>query len=283
MIDNQAAPNNSRILLRDIWPIENTSDYKIHFARRNEDGVQPLEIWVRNKNDWQSWQETKGKRNYFNRPFIFSLIDFYHEKDIWLFGGIFRVVKRLSDRYKVELLAEGAPFIGRLKLRSPYRSRQTRVKFENYYNEFTVEEILREPYSGRIFPGYEDIDLSFDELETIVGHNLPDWRAALESVKGVYLITDGKTGRQYVGSAYGEQGIWSRWSEYADSGHGGNDELRTLVKKEGVKYCHANFRLALLEQRSARTPSEVILNRERFWKDILRTRVTHGKQGLNRN
>jgi len=46
-----------------------------------------------------------------------------------------------------------------------------------------VQEILREPYSGRSFPGYEDIDISFDELETLVQNERSDWKAALESTE----------------------------------------------------------------------------------------------------
>jgi len=42
------------------------------------------------------------------------------------------------------------------------------VKLENLYASFEVQEIVREPYSGRAFPGFEEIDLSFEELETIM-------------------------------------------------------------------------------------------------------------------
>jgi hypothetical protein len=48
---------------------------------------------------------------------IFSVIQFYHEPDIWLFGGVFRVLQRYDDRYEVELADEGTGFVGRLKLR----------------------------------------------------------------------------------------------------------------------------------------------------------------------
>ena len=68
-------------------------------------------------------------------------------------------------------------------LRSPYRGRTTRVNFENHYSDFEVQEILREPYSGRSFPGYEDIDISFDELETLVQNERSDWKAALGSTE----------------------------------------------------------------------------------------------------
>lgn len=266
-------------MLKAIWPIENQEDFKVHFARWNGE-TQPLEVFVRDRNEWQGWQEYRPARNDFNRPLIFSLVRFYHEADAWLFGGVFRVLARHDDRYKVELLASSSGFIGRLKLHSPHRSRATRANFENHYGEFKVLEILREPYSGRPFPGYEDIDLSFEELETLVKNDRPDWKAALENIKGIYLISDARTGKRYVGAAYGNQGIWYRWCAYIASGHGGNVELRTLVSDPTLDYCRTNFRFALLEHRGSRTPDEVILGRETFWKQIL---LTRGEQGLNLN
>jgi len=267
------------ILLRDIWPIAELGSYKLHFARWNGEN-QPLEVWTRDRDEWQGWQEYRPARNEFNRPYIFSLIQFYHETDIWLFGGIFRVLQRHQDRYEVELTDQGAGFLGRLKLRSSYRDRQTRVYFEKHYPDLEVQEILREPYSGRAFPGFEDIDLSFAELEALVLNDRPDWKAALESVKGIYLITDTTTEKRYVGSAYGDQGVWSRWCSYIASGHGGNVELRALVADPSLEYCRKSFRFALLEYRPSRTPDDIILRREAFWKRIL---LTRGEKGLNRN
>ena len=239
-----------------------------------------MEVWVRDKSEWQDWQEYRPPaRNEFNRPSIFSLIQFYHEPDIWLFGGVYRVLQRHPDRYIVELIHDGAGFLGRLKLRSAYRERATRVNFENHYATLEVQEILREPYSGRAFPGFENIDVSFEELETLV-RNRSDWRAALSSVKGIYLISDSKTGKHYVGSAYGVDGIWGRWCNYAGSGHGGNVELRELISDPTLEYCRKYFRFALLEYRPTMTPDETILEREGFWKRIL---LSRGEHGLNRN
>ena len=90
------------ITLTDIWPIENPKDYKIHFGRRNT-VAQPLDEWVRDQSLWVGWQESRPKYDAFNRPYIFSLMDFYHETDVWLFGGVFRVLSRHQDRYDVEL------------------------------------------------------------------------------------------------------------------------------------------------------------------------------------
>ena len=267
-----------KLLLKDIWPFKNVLDYKVHFGRRSGEH-QPLDLWVGDQPEWKGWQEYRPKRDEFNRPYIFSLMHFYHEPDAWLFGGIFRVSARHEDRYEVELMEIGKSFIGRLKLGSSYRARSTRGNFEKHHDTFEVLEILREPYSGQPFPGYESIDLTFSQLETLVRNNRTDWKTALENVHGVYLITDTKTGKRYVGSAYGEQGIWSRWAEYATSGHGWAAELRELVKPD-LDYPRKHFRFAVLEYRAASTPEDVILKRETFWKEAL---LTRGKYGLNSN
>ena len=112
------------ILLSEIWPLANTDHYKIHFARWDNNS-QPLDVLARSKAEWCGWQEYWPGKNDFNRPFIFSLAQFYHEPDTWLFGGIFHVIARHADRYEVELTKAGAGFVDRLKLGSPYRSRTT--------------------------------------------------------------------------------------------------------------------------------------------------------------
>jgi len=65
-----------------------------------------------------------------------------------------------------------------------------------------------------------------------------------------------------------------------ESGHGGNVELKVLLATEGLDYCRAHFRFALLEHRSFRASEELILKREDLWKRLL---LTRGEHGLNRN
>jgi len=266
------------IMLRDIWQVKDPTDYKLHFARHNGQN-EPLDVWTRNSDEWQDWQEYWPGKNDFNRPYVFSLMRFYHEPDIWLFGGIWKIKDRLPVKYVVEMTDAGGMFLGRLKLKLRYTDRGTRVRFENHYEAFEVQEILREPYSGRLFPGFDSIDISFEELEVLVRHARPDWLSALTSVKGVYMISDVLTGKRYIGSAYGMHGIWSRWTSYVATGHGGNVELRSLVNDPTLSYCRRAFRFSLLEYRPAATPDDLILKREAFWKDVLLSR----KHGLNRN
>jgi len=106
-----------KIMLKQVMPIEKLNDYKVHFAKWNQRN-QPLDVFTKDRREWQGWQEYRKKTNWFNRPLIFSLANFYREPSTWLFGGIFRVLKRQEHRYEVKLTDIGAGFIGRLRLRS---------------------------------------------------------------------------------------------------------------------------------------------------------------------
>jgi hypothetical protein len=267
------------IALSDILPIQHTDAYKIHFARWNKTG-HPLDVFVRDRAAWRSWQEYRPFRNDFNRKFIFSLAQFYHETDIWLFGGIWEVMSMYPDRYEVHPREDTQRFVGRLKLHSPFRGRGARLNFEKHYHSLSVQEILKEPYTGTVFPGYDSIDISFSELEAIIKNHRPDWRAALENITGIYLITDILTRKKYVGAAFSDRGIWSRWRDYIESGHGGNAGLRELVPDQTLDYYRKNFRFSLLEHRSSQTAKATLDERESFWKNVLQTRRP---QGLNHN
>lgn len=269
---------SSAIALADIWrPELDLLDYKVHFARWNQES-QPLDVWLRDPEEWLEWQTYRPAKNDFNRPRILSFMSFYHEPDTWLFGGVFEVTERLPDRYLIVQTQELAAFVGRLKVVIPYRDRQSRPTLEGVFARLDVKEVLAQPYSGRRFPGFEDIDVSFEELEAIVRHGRADWHAPLSNVKGVYLVTDTQSHTRYVGSAWNEDGIWGRWNAYVQSGHGGNVELQALVAAGGIDHCRRYFRFTLLEHRPSTTSPELIQAREGHWKRILFTR-----RELNRN
>jgi hypothetical protein len=100
----------------------------------------------------------------------------------------------------------------------------------------------------------------------------------LSNVKGIYIIVDTLTGKQYVGSAYGDECIWQRWSNYAKDGHGGNVELKELLKANGEEYKY-NFKYSILEVCNMNLGNEYIISRETHWKEVLLTRTF----GLNKN
>lgn len=270
------------IPLSQLINLSNPNDYKVHLARYDHKN-RPLDVFVQDKEEWDNWNRWRSNKDDFNRTYILALIDFHLESNVWLFGGIYKVLSReptnQSYSYTVERSTEHSELIGRLKIRyCPSRGRSFRL--ENCYANMSLSEILREAYTGEQFPGYEDISHDFGTLESVFRTCRPDWKAALENIKGVYLITDKKNGKMYVGSAYGGTGIWSRWRCYLETGHGGNCELSLLIKREGIEYAKQNFQMSLLEYRPAKTDDNVILAREAFWKKTLQTQ---GDFGYNRN
>jgi len=271
------------ISLSQVCTVEDPHQFKLHLACWNGQN-QPLDVFVRDREEWDGWNSWRGKRDDFSREFIFSLIEFYPQKDTWLFGGVYRVISRKpvdhSHSYKIERVPEYEAFTGRLKISLKRPSRAKAVNFDKHYNSLIVAEILPEPYSGEAFCGYDQIDIGFPMLENLIKRQRTDWKTALANGKGVYLITDTKNGKRYVGSAYGIAGIWSRWECYAGTGHGYNDELTKLIKRNGLEYARQNFRFALLEYCGMKTDDQAVIAREKYWKQVLMSR---GQYGYNKN
>lgn len=267
------------IPLSDLVAVKLPEDYKVHLANWNG-RHHPLDVFVRDKAEWQNWNAWRGDKDDFNRKYIFSLIDCYQEKNIWLFGGVYEVLARDSAKkaysYTVKLTEQFQGMIGRLKVHFNRPGRARALKLENHHENITVAEVLPMAYSGEAFCGYENINHDFNTLEAIVDQVKGDWKAALENVKGVYLITDKSNGKRYVGSAYGDSGIWSRWSCYLKTGHGWNDELTRLIKKTGKGYAQDNFVFSLLEYRPMKTDDKAIIERENYWKEVMLSRSEYG-------
>ncbi len=205
-----------------ILEIEHLQDYKLHAARYNG-SEQPLDVFVKDRKEWDNWNSWQGTKNEFNRNYVVSFIKFYPEQETWLFGGIYKILGRRPEKnthsYNIELTDKGKDLIGRLKITAKL-SRGRAFNLETVYNRLSVCEILRESYSGEFFCGYENISQDFFMLEVIFKNERTNWKSALENIKGVYVITDKKTGKKYIGSAYGDTGIWSRWASYMKTGHG---------------------------------------------------------------
>lgn len=128
------------------------------------------------------------------------------------------------------------------------------------------------------FPGFDSILVSFSELMAIIEDDrYRQWRTALSSVQGIYLIADTKTGQLYVGKADGAERFLGRWSEYARNGHGGNVALREL---DGIDLAHRHhFQFSILQVFSPSAPAAQVDAAEVHFKKALLTR----QFGLNRN
>jgi len=125
------------------------------------------------------------------------------------------------------------------------------------------------------FRGLENVCLVMSELRIALSD--PIWQRELMAISAVYLITDERTGRQYVGSAYGSLGLLQRWGDYVRTGHGNNLDLVQVVKEAPGR--ENEFRFTLLEAIAASAGPAAVIARENHWKVALGSR-THG---LNRN
>jgi hypothetical protein len=151
----------------------------------------------------------------------------------------------------------------------------------SWHQWLTVKEVVELRPRGfvREFTGYEDVHLEFDELRKIIDHADANWRwhSMLAGVAGVYLIVDGTNGDQYVGSAYGEDGILGRWKMYVATKHGGNKRLVELLAQDPQRHIRFSFSILRTLPRSL-TPKEVIAVEDQY-KRKLGTRAF----GLNEN
>lgn len=146
-----------------------------------------------------------------------------------------------------------------------------------------VIEILPEK-SSKHFTSYDEVYLNYNELTEVIKDDT--WKDALSRYGGVYLIKDENTQKMYVGSAYGKNGIYGRWSNYANYPTGGDEEhgnkkLVELINREGIDYVKQYFRYSILEVIPLTKSGLNILKAETLWKRKLGTR--NDSIGLNDN
>lgn len=247
-------------------------NFKIHCATGNDH--PPLNAFF--AGSFQQWQAYQTRAN-FNCNTVVSLIHLGGSE--WLFAGAWKVngVQKRSKggtswfQYSTTELKGLEHLAGRAIVHFQKKFRQSYLNGARYADQLLVNEIRPLRMSVGDFPGYASVNVDYSLLQVIVGQELPSWKSALKSVSGVYVIADTSTGRLYVGSAYGEGGIWSRWVQYANSGHGGNKEFRRLIKAGGADYAH-NFQFGILEVCDLMSSEAEVIEREVHWKLVLLTK-----------
>lgn len=151
--------------------------------------------------------------------------------------------------------------------------------WHRWLTEFDVLEIRPRGRVLQPFHDYSRVHLSYNQLMQLdasaSAHR--DWIASLSAVGGVYLIVSSATGAQYVGSAFGADGIWGRWCGYLGNGHGGNKLLRALCESD-EKHPNA-LSFSILDTFSTSMGKEEAIALENLYKSKLGSRAF----GLNAN
>ena len=273
------------ILLKDLlhFSEEDVNRAKIKFNQPSPES-DPLELYQSDpeivNTEWLFWRETR--RYFFEGNIAICFLQLSWDK--WLLTTIKRVTKELDVKnginYEGEVLKEYEQYYGRLIVEFHKTFHTQGVNYSTVCDNLIVNQILPATFDGYDFPGYDKVRLSYRQLEIIVNQNKRDWKAALENQKAVYLITDTNTGKLYVGSATSEYGmLLQRWSSYVRNGHGGNVELKELVDKEGFDYIKKYFQYSILENYNAKVDDHIILARESWWKETLKSK----QYGYNAN
>tara|TARA_B100000315_G_C14413092_1_gene511930 strand:+ start:71 stop:898 length:828 start_codon:yes stop_codon:yes gene_type:complete len=272
--------NPQKIFLNEILKLDNLENVKIRFNLMFRDNWNPIEIFKKEDFDvlleGQYWNYKK-KKSYKHGQITLGFIRINNNDESWLLFHVGKITKDLNKLdgvgYEYEILPQYEKYFGRLIIKYKNKS-QTMIRYANsVINHCEVIQILPDTFGNDIFPGYDKVNVSWEEMSRVISKE--SWKTALQNQKGVYLITDISNGKMYVGSAYGENMILGRWQSYIKSGNGGNVEL----KKLNFDYIKKNFKYSILDIFKSTTDDQNIISRESWWKSVLQTR----EYGYNRN
>jgi hypothetical protein len=245
---------------------------------RHKDGRQDLyNLYRTNLPEFLAYQSSQSKDIFNGVDYIVSFVG--EEGLLSRFVGVYKI----TDKHKTEdnhfeyQMEEVQGLFDDLKERVIVRWNNAISWHQWVKNEMEVIEI-HPGLHYKQFTDYFDFILNFDELKEIVIKQYSDWKKMLSVTKGIYLISDTSTGKLYVGSAYGEDGIWGRWNSYVSTnGHGNNKTLKELVTNDSNYGNNFQFSILMLLPRTI-TADEAI-KKERLFKNKLGT----NSFGLNNN
>lgn len=284
-----------QIYLQDILPLENLKDEGTVLLVRHYH--ENLDYMIKEKiiDEYQSFQHRPAFRKC---KYIISFLG--SEKNTAILYGVFQVVNILSKEAlptysdKLKKLCRPQNYNEDFKLVldriDEYDIYSNRLIIDwvvprGWYNTYgstqnkPVIKVL--PYNFVAeFPGVMNIKISFDELEKIIKNkdSHEEWYNSLTRLQAVYLILDKSTGKQYVGTTYGENGLWQRWKSYISSGGtGGNKQLSKLkIEKNNFQN---ELQFSVLEILTKTAEKNYCIKKESLWKEKLGTRAF----GLNDN
>ncbi|MGI4856755.1 MAG: GIY-YIG nuclease family protein [Janthinobacterium lividum] len=251
-----------------------------HSDNRGAKGKSPYDLWLAKDGSLEKYQQLQANEVFDVGDWLAVFVATPYRET--LFVGMYRVVGvgRASEgtidplleidaggkfEYQIEQMAPLSEYLGRVVIEWGGGYINWRQLAKNQDKE--IIELRRLSAIDTVFPGYQRFTRSVKSLVTIP----VQWQAALEAVRGVYILTSLVDGKQYVGSASGERGFWGRWEDYAKNGHGGNVDM--------VPVASDDFQISILEVAASTASADEIRELESLWKERLMTKIF----GLNKN
>ena len=256
---------------------------KIKLVRHKDQRYNIFDMYRSNKPEFERYQAAQSEPKYKGADYLISFIG--EDNNRARLVGVYKIVAELpmDDEHRTD---SADKYYYQMEEVSGFEDLIERVviKWSNaiawvqwFKNDMEVIEISA-GLGYRQFKDYMDFVLTFNELQDIIKSGYSDWKRMLSSVYGVYVICDNKTGQLYIGSAYGDEGIWGRWSEYVKTnGHGNNKSLAGLIKND-ANYAK-NFSFSLLVVMSKNSTKDAVIAKEQIFKRKFGTQI----HGLNNN
>lgn len=238
--------NNQFILTLDqfidtLRPVQSGS---FRLIRHREPGLNLLDMYYANKKALEFYQSLQGRR-VLECDTVFSFVGL--PKSCALFIGAYNVISERGKYSRRRALPSplAAPIEAREWLKTwrkhdkdcwhynmrhceTYASLEMRLVIKWSVRSMTLTSLAQEVTEVRPTgavepcPDYEVIDVTLAKLAHIVNFSQsnPSWEQRLSAVGGIYLLTDHKNNRLYVGKTDSIQGFWGRWKAYAASKSG---------------------------------------------------------------
>lgn len=272
----------------DILQAEGIPKKQTWLARHSDkSGRGVYRLWIEDLSEFEKYQSLQTRVKFDVGEFVASFV--LTPTDETLFVGLYEVLERTACRegttcpvsgtlyhagkaqwHKMKRSPKMSEYIGKLVIgwntlnADETERRPSQMFAQGAGNEKRVIEVLREKFQIP-FPGFR----SFHENVSDVP-NLPEsWKQALRSVWGIYLLVCNATGKQYVGSAYNENGLYGRLCDYKDPQQPGH---KRLVSHDKALNDGKGYQCCVLDVVTPGVTTSEITTLESLWKDKLLTR-----------
>ena len=233
----------------------------------------PYEWYIKDRQTFINYQAEQSEDRFKDVDYIVSFIG--EEGTTARMVGVYRVLGH--DEEKMKRIANGR-FFYRMEEVPGFDELNERVIIDwgksaitwhqwLHKNDKDVVAIERKGIDW-VCPDYEEIMLSYEQLQRIFNDQISVWKNKLSSSNCIYVISDSMSGNLYVGSTYNREGIWGRWKDYASTGHGGDVELVKLLEAD-PDYAKKYFTWAILQVLPLGIQDEKAISIETLWKNKL--------------
>jgi hypothetical protein len=285
-----------RLLLEDILPLDELQRHgKVLLIRHKHDRLNEM---IDNDEMIEEYQSHQNASKFRDCSIIISFIA--TERKLCYLYGVFQINSILEPESRPncsDLLTELAP-----PSANDFYLQTTRLQeYDKYKNRLVIDWMISQPWCHGIentrskevvrlmpynyvqdFPGLENIVLGYPDLKSIVEN--PDshieWYNTLRNLQAVYLIVykHKDTYQHYVGTTWGKDGLWHRWSSYA-KGDWTVDNVGIIELKKQDPNFTEHLQFSILESMPKSTKQEAATETETLWKIKLGSKEI----GLNRN